>query len=150
MKGAFVVHITAHSCEELISESLHPEIMQTIDAFIQETFPQLIRYLSQGETITLIGYGPMEFAPRLANGDYWALISLAPQKNNISCYIMGQNSAGNSIVASHAHHFPKSMTGKSCIRYRTLQSLDLELLREMITDAVHWYETQQATITATQ
>lgn len=72
------MHVPAHSIEELIQASPHQALFETLDHWIQLTFPALDRRLIQSGTMTFIGYGELATAKE---GDvYDSLIALAPQK----------------------------------------------------------------------
>ena len=87
------MHVPAHSIEELIQASPHQALFETLDHWIQLTFPALDRRLIQSGTMTFIGYGELATAKE---GDvYDSLIALAPQKHYLSCLSIYNIRIGN-------------------------------------------------------
>lgn len=109
------MHIPANSIEELIQNSGHEERFYQLDQWLQATFPELNRRLVQTKTITFVAYGDLTTAN--PDDSFSSLVAIAPQKNNLSFYIMGEKD-NVPILSHYAHHFPKSATGKTCLRLR--------------------------------
>lgn len=75
--------VQANSIEELLAESGPYEAdMRALDQLIVETAPELKRQLFAGPSITMIGYGEMDWESKSSSG-VWPLISVAPQKTGI-------------------------------------------------------------------
>jgi Domain of unknown function (DU1801) len=106
------------------------EDVRRLDALIRETLPQAKRHASGG----MLGYGPYRY--RYASGregDAY-LVALASRKAGISLYV--------SCVADDAYlpqryaaRLGKVDVGKSCIRLRRVEDLDLDALRELLVEA---------------
>ncbi len=133
------MNLEANSIEELIVNSNHRELFQALDDWMQKTFPQLDRRLIKSGTITFIGYGQSAAAK---DDIYTSLISLAPQKNNISFYIDGEKN-GQPILRSYEAHFAKSNMGKICLRLRNLKKIDWQILEAIVQDAIAWNQAQE-------
>ena len=79
--------INANTIEELFSASGKQEAdLREIDQLIVQTAPELKRQLFSGPSITMLGYGEMTWMNKSSSG-VWPLISVAPQKGNISIYM---------------------------------------------------------------
>ncbi|EOT27945.1 DUF1801 domain-containing protein [Enterococcus saccharolyticus] len=130
------MNIQANTIEELIDSSDHCELFQTLDHWMQDTFPELSRRLIASGTITFIGYGDLK---NPADDIYTCLLSLAPQKNNISFYIGGEKN-GQPILKSYEEHFAKSNVGKICLRLKNVKKLDFDILEAIVRDSIAWNE----------
>lgn len=130
----------AKTIDELIETSEHRELLYLLDQWMQTNFPQLSRRLIASGTITFIGYGELYGA---TDDIYNALLSLAPQKNNISFYISGEKN-GQPILKSYEQHFAKSAVGKVCLRLRNPKRIDFNVLEAIVTDVIAWNDTQKA------
>ena len=53
----------------------------------------------------------------------------AAQKNAYSVYILK-----NEVVNKYRDQFPKSRVGKGCLRYKTINESDIELIRHILVD----------------
>lgn len=133
------MNIQAQTIEELIESSEHHELFKALDDWMQRTFPQLSRRLIASGTITFIGYGDLANA---TDDIYNCLLSLAPQKNNISFYIGGEKN-GQPLLRSYDQHFAKSNVGKICLRLRNLKKIDFEVLEAIVQDSIAWNEAQK-------
>ncbi len=101
-----------------------------IDKLILEVSPTIDRKLHTTNNTTILGYA---FAP-YKNSCYdglWPIISIAPQKNNLSLYFMLFED-GNSVVKQYSHIFGKSNVGVSCIRLKKLNEEKLETIKELV------------------
>lgn len=54
------------------------------------------------------------------------LVAFAAQKNHFSVYVMGPR------LADHLHELGKLNCGKGCIRFKRLEELPLDVLREIV------------------
>jgi hypothetical protein len=123
--------IAAETIEELFVKSdQHEELLRFIDRIIQNTAPDLKRYLCSSPSITMIGYGTIP-------EEDWPLISLAPQKNSVNLYVAAEKD-GVPLPQCYKDHFGKSAVGKSCIRIRTLKNADEQILKELVRETMLW------------
>jgi uncharacterized protein YdhG (YjbR/CyaY superfamily) len=56
-------------------------------------------------------------------------VAFASQKNNIALYILHKE-----VLDAHRDAFAASAIGKGCIRYRNPDTIDFELVREMLVE----------------
>ncbi len=129
--------LEASTIEELFTRSeKHEELIRLIDKIIGETAPDLKRELYSAPSITMVGYGEMPLNTATAE-EVWPLISLAPQKHTVNLYIAAEKD-GVPLPQYFIESFGKSAVGKSCIRIRSLKTLNQEVLRELIRETMLW------------
>jgi uncharacterized protein YdhG (YjbR/CyaY superfamily) len=57
-------------------------------------------------------------------------IAFASQKQNIALYVLKEG-----VVDSYRDGFPKSAVGKGCIRFRSPEKIDFDLVKQILEDA---------------
>ncbi len=122
----------AKSVEELISKIDEPRRseMEKLHAFIRKTVPKL----PIGLYGAIIGYGNYHYKYSSGREGDWMIIGLASQKNYISLYICSTEN-GEYLAEKYKDELPKANIGKSCIRFKKLEDIDLEVLKEIILKA---------------
>ncbi len=131
--------IEASSIEDLITKSgKFEDVIRQLDEFIQNTAPNLERKFCNTQTISGIGYGKMPEQYQTDWG-FWPLISLAPQKNNVSIYITARKER-KFLPELYKDKLGKVSLGKSCIRVTKFKNLNLEEFENLIRDAIVWCE----------
>ena len=109
-----------------IEEPRKSEIKK-LDSFIRKTVPGLKPYFA----FNMLGYGPFHYKYASGQEGDWPIISLASQKNYISVYVCGAD--GKQYIAEkHKKDFPKASIGKSCIRFKKIEDIDLDTLAKVI------------------
>lgn len=89
--------------------------------------PKLEPFMISG----MIGYGKYHYKYSSGREGEWCTIALASQKNYISLYVCVMN--GESYVAeSYKSKLPKASIGKSCIRFKKISDIDLDILKEVV------------------
>ena len=63
-------------------------------------------------------------------GYHGDLVAFAAQKNYFSVYVMGRGQR----LTDHRHELGKLNCGKGCIRFKKLEELPLDVLREIVRD----------------
>jgi hypothetical protein len=82
-----------------------------------------------------LGYGPFRYRYASGREGDSHLITLTDRKNYIAMYV--NSSEGDGYVAERfAERLPKASIGKSCVRIKRLDDLDLDALRELVRTAV--------------
>ena len=106
------------------------EEVERLDALIRETIPHREPVMERG----MLGYGPFHY--RYASGTEGdaALITLAARKHGLSLYVLCADDAGY-LAERHAQRLGKVDVGKSCIRFRRTDDIDLDALRELLLEA---------------
>lgn len=125
----------AKSPESYIVELAEPrrsEIKQ-LDGLIRKTVPNLKPYMQSG----MLGYGKYRYKYASGREGDWAVVSLASQKNYISLYVscIIDNKPGQYLAESYKDQLPNASIGKSCIRFKKLDDLDLGVIRKILKKA---------------
>lgn len=120
---------TAKTPEEYINLLSEPRKSQikTLHEFIRKIVPNLKPFIITG----MIGYGKYHYKYKSGREGEWAIISLASQKNYISIYACAVE--GNKYVAEkYKDKLPKASIGRSCIRFKKIEDIDLDILKEIL------------------
>lgn len=97
---------------------------------IQKTAPSLKSHFAYN----MLGYGSMKYLNSKKEAIDWPIISLANQKNYISLYVCAVE--GNEYIAEkNKDKLGKVSVGKSCIRIKKIEDLNLEALKEVLKSA---------------
>ena len=127
--------IQANTIEEFFKASGEKESdLRELDQFIMDTIPELQRGFKTIPSISMIGYWPADMEK-----DEWPIVAFAPQKHYISLYVIGVKE-GKSLSAYYANKLGKTSNGKGCIRFRKLEDLPLETIRDMLKASVRGRE----------
>jgi uncharacterized protein YdhG (YjbR/CyaY superfamily) len=120
---------SAKTPEEYISmvdEPRRSEI-QKLHNLIRETVPDLKPFIISG----MIGYGLYHYKSASGREGDWAIVGLASQKNYISVYVCATD--GKQYVAEkYKKALPKASIGKSCIRFKKTDNIDLDVLKKIL------------------
>ena len=111
----------------LIEDSKRKEEIERIDELIRKTVPNLDPFIISG----MIGYGKYHYKYASGKEGDWATILLASQKNYISIYICAADGR-EYLPETYKDKFPKADIGRSCIRVKKIEDIDLEVLKEII------------------
>lgn len=101
--------------------------IERIHRFILETAPELEPHILSG----MLGYGQYHYRYASGREGDWCKVALASNKNYISLYICAIIN-GHYLAESYRSKLPKASIGKSCIRFKRLDDLDTEVIREML------------------
>lgn len=115
--------------EEYIASLEEPrriEVERT-DALIRETLPLLERVIQAG----MIGYGPYHYRYASGREGDSSRVVLASNKNYISVYACASDDRGY-VAERYRDKLPKAKIGRSCIRFKRLDDLDRDVLREIL------------------
>lgn len=98
--------------------------MNFLHEFIQKTVPSLKSHFAAN----MIGYGSFHYLDSKKQKKEWPIISLANQKNYISIYVCAI--ADEQYAAEkYAKELGKVSVGKSCIRIKKIEDLNLDTLK---------------------
>ncbi len=98
--------------------------------FIIQTVPTLQPHFA----INMIGYGSFPYTNSKKQVLSWPVISLANQKNYISLYVCALNN-GEYTAEMHAKELGKVKVGKSCINIKSLEGVNLDVLKKVLLEA---------------
>ena len=79
----------------------------------------------------MLGYGTYHYKYASGREGDWMVIGLANQKNYISLYSC-LSDGKNYVAEKHKDGLPKANVGKSCIRFRKLEDIDLEVIKRIL------------------
>lgn len=103
------------------------EMIDAIDALIKKTAPKLKPNFSYN----MLGYGGFDYVNYKKELVKWPVIALASQKNYISLYICALED-GEYIAEKYKKELGKVSVGKSCIRFKKLNDLNLTVVKKLI------------------
>ena len=103
------------------------EPLEFLHKFIQETVPSL----KPNFLYNMPGYGSFKYKNYKKDILKWPIIALASQKNYISVYVCAVKD-GEYIAEKYKNELGKVSIGKSCIRFKKLEDLNLETFKEVI------------------
>jgi hypothetical protein len=103
------------------------EALKFLHAFIQKTVPSLKPHFA----LNMLGYGSFPYTSYKKEMMEWPVIALANQKHYISLYVCSV-SDGKYVAEMHAKDLGKVSVGKSCIRFKKIEDLNLETLKKVL------------------
>jgi uncharacterized protein YdhG (YjbR/CyaY superfamily) len=112
--------------------------VKKLDALIRKTVPKMKPYIELG----MLGYGTFHYKYASGREGDWALIGLASRAQYISLYICAAD--GKQYLAEkYKKDLPKASIGKSCIRFKKVEDLDLTVIKKMLREAEAWLKAQK-------
>jgi hypothetical protein len=105
--------------------------LTTLDALIKRTVPRLKASMQFG----MIGYGSYHYRYSSGREGDWPIIALASQKNYISLYACA-TANGRYIAEDYKVSLPKASIGKSCVRFKKLEDVDMKIIAKLLKDTV--------------
>jgi len=110
----------------LIGEPRKKQI-KILHEFIQKTIPEFKPYIIAG----MIGYGKYHYKYASGREGDWSIIGLASRKNYISVYVCATYK-DTYIAELYKDKLPKASIGRSCIRFKKIEDIDMNILREIL------------------
>lgn len=98
-----------------------------LHGLILKTVPALKPAMQAG----MIGYGTYHYKYASGREGDWPIIALASQKNYISVYVCASID-GQYCAERRKSELPKASIGKSCIRFKKLEDVDLKVLMSIV------------------
>ena len=112
------------------------EDLRRVDALVMAAAPGIDRQLVPSGSGQMLGYGLMPYKPRSAKETTQVpLISLAAQKRHLALYVFAVVD-GQYLAEARAEKLGKVSCGKSCIRFTSLDQVDVVELDRLVRDAV--------------
>lgn len=112
----------------MIKDDVRRKEMKKLHMLIRKTVPSLKPVLVSG----MVGYGMMPYQSKSGRKGMWPRIALASQKNYISVYACAVNKDGKYIAEAHKKELPKASIGRSCIRFKNTEVIDLDVLKKIL------------------
>lgn len=124
--------IAANTPDEYFSKTGEREpALRELDELIRRKAPSLERTMVSGMAMNMVGYGMFHYKGKSGREGDWPVIALANQKNYISLYICATEN-GEYIAEKNADRLGKVSVGRSCIRFKKLEDLNLSVIQEII------------------
>jgi len=95
--------------------------------FIRKTVPKLKAHFAYN----MLGYGSFPYKNYKKDLISWPTIALANQKNYVSLYICSID-AGQYVAEKYKKELGKVSVGRSCIRFKKLEDLNLPVLKKVL------------------
>lgn len=126
------MNIQANSREEYITATGERQSeIEKLDRLIQEELPSLEPLFFSGMSGGMLGYGMRPYQSKsMKEPGEWPLLALATQKNYVSLYVCAVVD-GKYVAERYESKLGKVSCGKSCIRFKKLEDLDLRGLKGM-------------------
>ncbi len=103
------------------------ELVLFLHEFIKKTAPKLKPHFAYN----MLGYGSFPYLNNKKEKLEWPVIALANQKNYISLYVCATED-GQYIAEKHKKELGKVSVGKSCIRFKKLEDINLPALKKVL------------------
>ncbi len=121
--------VKATSVQEYLDSvpSDRKEMVLFLHDFIQKAAPSLQPHFAYN----MLGYGSFKYQNYKKELIDWPVVSLAKQKNYVSIYVCAVEN-GEYIAEKNKARLGKVSVGKSCIRFNSLDKVNLSVLKEVI------------------
>mgnify|MGYP001561773322 FL=1 len=110
-----------------------PKERKEIITFLHE-FIQKASKLKPHFAYNMLGYGAFKYLNYKKEMIDWPVIALASQKNYVSIYVCALDN-GKYLAEKNKDKLGKVSVGKSCIRFKRLDEINLPILKEIIQKA---------------
>lgn len=109
--------------------------LRVIDELIRRAAPHLEPVFFKSDYMAGLGYGLMSYQSKsMKEPAEWPMVMLVNQKNYISLYVCAIDKDGQYVAEKNASRLGKVSCGRSCIRFKKLEDLDLDVVREILSD----------------
>ncbi len=88
---------------------------------------------------SIIGFGSYHYKYASGREADWMLTGFSPRKNNLTVYIMQGFDKYDQYLAKIGKH----KTGKSCLYLKSLDDLDLDVLKSLISESVEYMKNKK-------
>lgn len=82
----------------------------------------------------MLGYGPFHYRYETGREGDATVLTLANNKNYISLYVLCTDQGGY-LAEQYKESLPKLDIGKSCVRIKRLDDVDLDVMRDLVSRA---------------
>ncbi|MFZ1323596.1 MAG: DUF1801 domain-containing protein [Candidatus Saccharimonadales bacterium] len=106
------------------------EIINYMHKLIQDTVPGLKPHFAYN----MLGYGSFLYKNYKKEDIAWPVIALGNQKNYVSLYVCSAR-GGKYLAEEYKDRLGKVSVGKSCIRFKKLEDLNLDELKALLRQA---------------
>ena len=109
--------------------------MRALHSAIRKAVPKLTAEIMMGMGSPVIGYGKYHYKSASGREGDWFLIGLTSGKNYYSLHICAADKGGY-LVEQNAAKLGKVKTGRSCINFKKLEDLKLDVAMALVKQAV--------------
>jgi len=106
------------------------DLVRFLHKFIQKAAPKLKAHFAYN----MIGYGSFPYRNYKNESITWPVVALANQKNYVSIYVCSIVD-GKYLAETYKHELGKVSVGKSCIRFKKLEDVNLPVLKNVLQTA---------------
>lgn len=119
--------------DEFIAEARpgRAELIAAADATIRRAAPAL----EAARDGRFLGYGPFHYRYESGREGDTYVVSMMDGAQALSIYVMGGADGDQYLAEANADRLGKVSVGKSCIRVKRLEHLDLDVLAEVVAEA---------------
>lgn len=119
----------ATTIDEYLAEATpeRREILDKVDAAICAAVPNINKHFYYN----MISWGLYKYKYASGREGEWPLIMLANQKNYISVYICAAEKDKGYLAENNKDRLGSVSVGKSCIRFKKLEDINLDVLAEL-------------------
>jgi hypothetical protein len=110
----------------MLEEPRKTEVQKLFD-FIKKVMPNEKPFIQSG----MIGFKSFHYKSKSGREGDWPFIALASRKDYISLYVCAV-SENMYVAEKYKNELPKADIGRSCIRFKKLEDLDLKVLEKII------------------
>ena len=110
------------------------DTMTSVHKAIRKTVPKLAPAVMSGMGLPLIGYGKYRYRSSSGREGEWFLIGLGAGKNYYSLHICAGGKDGY-LAERHAAKLGNVKTGRSCINFKKLEDLKLDVAMKLVKQA---------------
>jgi hypothetical protein len=121
--------VKANTVEEYL-DAIPPErkeLIELLHQFIQKAAPSLKPHFAYN----MLGYGSFPYRNYKKEIINWPVVALANQKNYVSLYVCAL-SDGQYVAEKFKKELGKVSVGRSCIRFKKLNDLNLPVLKKVL------------------
>lgn len=105
--------------------------LKILDSLIQKE-TQFTPHIQSG----MLAYGNFHYKSKSRREGDWMTIALARQKSYFSLYVCSVDDKGKYIAEKYKSDLPKASIGKSCIRFKKIEDIDIEIIKEVLKESV--------------
>ncbi|MGH2688773.1 MAG: DUF1801 domain-containing protein [Actinomycetota bacterium] len=105
-------------------------ILEAVDRVVRDAAPELRPAMWDG----VLGYGNCRYRYASGRAGEWFVVGLANRKQYVSVYVNATED-GAYLAEANAARLGKVSVGRSCIRFRRLEDIDLGVLGELVRSA---------------
>jgi len=103
------------------------KIITFLHTFIQKAAPKLKPHFAYN----MLGYGSFQYLNNKKQKLMWPVVALANQKNYVSLYVCSIVD-GKYVAETHKKELGKVSVGRSCIRFKKIEDVNLPALKKVI------------------